>query len=68
MQRDDMPTILIHGFGRLTPTEKKLNRKLLYLKKQLLEGEITKEEHSIEYEKYTKVLDRVRKTKHKRTK
>lgn len=66
MQRDDMPTIMIHGLGRFTPDERKLKRKLIRLRQAIEEGKITQEEFDKESSKFMEVLDRVQKTKHTR--
>lgn len=66
IQREDMPTIFMNGFGRFIADEGKIKRKLLTLKKRLIRGTITQETYDKEYKKLTTVLMNLNKNKHKR--
>src|SRR4029078_1109100 len=67
MQRDDMPTIMLHGLGRWTRDEKKIKRKLSYLFKVRKE-KLTEEEYNNEYKRLTGLLSEIESSKHIRTK
>lgn len=63
MQRDDMPTIMIHGFGKFGPDEGKIKSKLLSLKRSSLKNKITKEVFEEEKERLFKVLEVIKNNK-----
>lgn len=66
LQRDDMPTVLMHGLGRITPDESKVKRRLIINKKAFDLGKITKEEFEENNERLLGVLKTLIENRHTR--
>lgn len=68
VQRDDLPTIMMHGLGRITPDQSKIKKRLVHLMKSLKEERITEEEYKIEEQKLLNALEKIKRNKHRRNK
>lgn len=66
MQRQDMPTIMIHNFGRFEPDERRIKRRMSLLKKQLIDKKITEEEYKESLAKFSNIITRLNEEKHTR--
>lgn len=66
MQREDMPTIMIHNLGRFVANPTKIKRKLLSLRQNLVNNKISQEEYDKETKRFTEILNRLEETKHTR--
>lgn len=65
MQREDMPTIMMHGLGRLTPDETRIKKKLVLLSKKLKEDP-ENEEYKQNINKLNNALEKIKRNKHRR--
>lgn len=67
MQRDEMPTIFLHGLGRFTPDERKIRRRLNYIDNHLA-LKSPKEDVDKERERFSQILKYIEESKHTRNK
>ena len=68
LQREDMPTVFMHGLGKLEPDERRIKRRIILLKKYYLAGNMTQEEYEEAKNKLTAVLESIKNNKQYRTK
>lgn len=59
LQRDDMPTVMIHKFGEFYPSKRELKKRLKTLKYNLDKERITEDEYKEKSEEIQKILDRL---------
>ncbi len=66
LQRDDMPTVMMHGLGKIEPNERKLKGRLVTIKKRLLRKAITQEVFEHEKKRILGILEVLKSNKHYR--
>lgn len=68
VQRDDMPTIMMHGLGKIEPDERKIRARILLIKKYYLANAISEEQYILERDQLLAVLETIKSNKQYRTK